>query len=108
MKIRPETWDQIAQSMREDINKMRSECQETGIDQDILLDSIEAEDMSAVIREYETRLGDFGVNYESTYGRWVERQGRIVILTARDCKNLNQNSASRAVSRSRKASGRRP
>ena len=108
MKIRPETPDQIAQSMREDINKMRSECQETGIDQDILLDSKEAEDMSAVVREYETRLGDFGTNYESTYGRWVERQVRIVILTARDCKNLNLNSASRAVSRSRKASGRRP
>ena len=86
MKIRPETWDQIAQSMREDINKMRSECQETGIDQDILLDSKEAEDMSAVVREYETRLGDFGTNYESTYGRWVERQVRTVIFfTARYC-----------------------
>ena len=86
MKIRPETWDQIAQSMREDINKMRSECQETGIDQDILLDSKEAEDMSAIVRDYETRLGDFGTNYESTYGRWVERQVRIVIFfTARYC-----------------------
>ena len=86
MKIRPETWDQIAQSMREDINKMRSECQETGIDQDILLDSKEAEDMSAIVRDYETRLGDFGTNYESTYGRWVERQVRTVIFfTARYC-----------------------
>ena len=86
MKIRPETPDQIAQSMREDINKMRSECQETGIDQDILLDSKEAEDMSAIVRDYETRLGDFGTNYESTYGRWVERQVRIVIFfTARYC-----------------------
>ena len=88
MKIRPETWDQIAQSMREDINKMRSECQETGIDQDILLDSKEAEDMSAVVREYETRLGDFGTNYESTYGRWVERQGRIVIFLQPDIAKI--------------------
>ena len=66
--------------MREDINKMRSECEEAGIDQDILLDSQEAEDMSAVVREYETRLGDFGTSYESTYGRWVERQVRIVFF----------------------------
>ena len=75
--------------MREDINKMRSECEETGNDQDTLLDSKEAEDMSALVREYETRLGDFGMNYESTYGRWVERQVRIGVLTASDRTNLN-------------------
>ena len=60
--------------MREDMDKMRSECEEMGDQQGVILDSQEVEDLSAAVEECEKRLGDFGMSYESTYGRWVERQ----------------------------------
>ena len=57
---------------------MRSECEEIGDQHGVVLDSQEVDDISAAVEECEKRLGDFGMSYESTYGRWVERQVHVV------------------------------